>query len=95
MFLWSTGCAPRLEQVADSALDRVGDPMNVVQADVTLAALDLADVAPVQSCDVSEGLLAQPPFAAQVANACAELLPPLMLEGGRFGHRNTLSPWRL
>lgn len=62
-----------LGEFARVDLQRLGDTDDVVQRDVALAALDLADIGPVQLAGVGERFLAEPEVGPTPAHSRAEL----------------------
>ena len=60
-------------QISGVDVEGAGDAQDVVEAEVALAALDLADECPVQFGLVSQGLLGQSQLLASSAYPCSEL----------------------
>ena len=60
-------------QISGVDVEGAGDAQDVVEAEVALAALDLADDCPVQFGLVSQGLLGQSQLLASSAYPCSEL----------------------
>lgn len=62
-----------LEEVAGREVERRGEPVDVVERDVALSALDSADIRSVESRRVSERLLAESALSPERPDALAEL----------------------
>jgi hypothetical protein len=80
----------RLQEIATVDFERVGDSIDVVEGDVSLTPLDLAEVGTIKSCRVSQRLLTQIEFESQLTDSLTEGFTLRELLCGRGGHTPTV-----
>ncbi|SDU63652.1 hypothetical protein SAMN04488563_3423 [Jiangella alkaliphila] len=78
------------EQIAGGHSQRTGEPMDVQQCHVALAALDRADVGAVEVGAIGEVLLTEAQLTTELPDASAERAEGATLIVGRLGHPSTL-----